>query len=344
MHLQKEIDLDGHCLFRQQHKMPVTFADFFCGLGAFHTAFSRDKTDIDYQCVYAGDIDERVRKIYEENHGILPGGDIMKVIPSELPDFDILCAGFPCQPFSIAGKKEGFLDKNRGNLFSVLLTIIDAKQPSVLMLENVKNMETIHKGETFRAIVGQLEARGYNVSHRVIDSRYYGSPQSRHRIYMVCSKEGEYVFPEVSQPIVPVSTVIDPSVDTWFDYEAKYSLEECTGTRGMMKYKLMNKATGKGGRQGERVYTIDDCGPTICASSGGPGAKTGLYEVQPGKIRTLTVPETLQMFGFSPDYKYETLAAKKRMLFYLGNSIVVNVLDEMVKGLSSVLGSHGDGF
>jgi hypothetical protein len=111
-----------------------------------------------------------------------------------------------------------------------------------------------------------------------------------------------------------------------------------------LKYKLMNKATGKGGRQGERVYTIDDCGPTICASSGGPGAKTGLYEVKPGKIRTLTVPETLQMFGFSPDYKYETLAAKKRMLFYLGNSIVINVLDEMVKGLSSVLGSHGDGF
>jgi len=160
---------------------------------------------------------------------------------------------------------------------------------------------------------------------------------------MVCSKQGEYAFPEVSYPIVPVSTVIDPSVDEWFDYEAKYSLEECTGTRGMMKYKLMNKATGKGGRQGERVYTTDDCGPTICASSGGPGAKTGLYEVQPGKIRTLTVPETLKMFGFSPEYKYETLTSKKRMLFYLGNSIVVNVLDEVMKGLSSVLESHCDG-
>jgi len=87
--------------------MPVTFADFFCGLGAFHTAFRRDKSDVDYQCVYAGDIDERVRKIYEENYGILPDGDITKVVPSELPDFDILCAGrlTVMQPFTIGNER-----------------------------------------------------------------------------------------------------------------------------------------------------------------------------------------------------------------------------------------------
>ena len=100
-----------------------------------------------------------------------------------------------------------------------------------------------------------------------------------------------------------------------------------------MKYKLINKSTGKGGRQGERVYSIDNCGPTICATSGGPGSKTGLYEID-GKIRKLTVHETLQMFGFNINYKYESLANKKRMLFYLGNSIVVNVLVEIIKQLS----------
>ena len=96
--------------------------------------------------------------------------------------------------------------------------------------------------------------------------------------------------------------------------------------------KLINKISGKGGRQGERVYDITKYGPTICASSGGPGSKTGLYDFD-GKIRTLTVNETLKMFGFDESYKYQTLSKKKDMLFYLGNSIVVNVIEELIKDL-----------
>jgi len=103
-----------------------------------------------------------------------------------------------------------------------------------------------------------------------------------------------------------------------------------------MKYKLVNKKTGNGGRQGERVYDLTKCGPTICASSGGPGAKTGLYDFD-GKIRTLSVLETLKMFGFDETYKYETLRNKKEMLFYLGNSIVVNVIEELIKDLHIIL-------
>ena len=98
------------------------------------------------------------------------------------------------------------------------------------------------------------------------------------------------------------------------------------------KYKLINKTNGKGGRQGERIYDISKCGPTICASSGGPGAKTGFYEFDE-KIRTLSIKETLQMFGFDLSYKYESLSNKKKMLFYLGNSIVVNVIEELIKDL-----------
>ena len=100
----------------------------------------------------------------------------------------------------------------------------------------------------------------------------------------------------------------------------------------MMKYKLINNKTNKGGRQGERVYDITKCGPTICASSGGPGAKTGLYYFD-GKIRTLSINEALKMFGFDESYKYDSLLNKKNMLFYLGNSIVVNVLEELIKDL-----------
>ena len=311
----------------------VTYIDLFCGLGAFHTTFNRKSdANLKYKCVDACDIDEDVRKIYEENYHIKPKGDITKINIEKMPDFDILCAGFPCQPFSIAGKKEGFEDKNKGNLFYNILDIIDHKKPPIVFLENVKNLYTVHKGGTFQIIKTELEKRGYHFSYKVIDSKYYNSPQSRKRVYIICTKTSPFVFPDVKNAIVPVSSIIDNTVTEFLDYKEKYKLEKCKGGKGMMKSKLINKKTGKGGRQGERVYSIDKCGPTVCASSGGPGAKTGLYEID-GKIRTLTVDETLQMFGFDKTYKYSTLKNGKKMLFYLGNSIVVNVLDELIKHL-----------
>mgnify|MGYP001377619352 CR=1 FL=1 len=312
----------------------IRYVDLFCGLGAFHTAFKRHNKNnkTKYKCVFACDINEGVRKIYEENYKLKPEGDINNVDIDAMPDFDLLCAGFPCQPFSIAGKKKGFKDKTKGNLFYKILDIIDAKQPKTLFLENVKNLLTIHKGKTFETIKSELEARDYNVSYKVLDSRFYNSPQSRKRIYIICQKNKTYEFEDVRNEIVPVSTIIDKSVDTFFDYEEKYKLEACNSTRSMMKFKLINKKTKKGGRQGERVYDINTCGPTICASSGGPGAKTGLYEID-GKLRTLIVSEGLKMFGFDSTYKYKTLKNPKKMLFYLGNSIVVNVLEKLIENL-----------
>ena len=310
----------------------VKYIDLFCGLGAFHTAFNRNnifQNKVKYTCILASDINEGVRNIYEENYGIKPEGDINKINIDTMPDFDILCAGFPCQPFSIAGNQKGFQDKTHGNLFYKILEIIDKKQPETLMLENVKNLHTIHKGETFKNIINELETRGYNISYKVIDSRYYNSPQSRQRIYIICNKNTEYIFREIKNPIVPVSTIIDNSITDFFDYTKKYKLEKCSG-KSMMK--LINIKSGKGGRQGERIYDITKCGPTICASSGGPGAKTGLYDFN-GKIRTLSVAETLKMFGFNQTYKFECLSNKKDMLFYLGNSIVVNVVEELIKDL-----------
>ena len=312
----------------------VKYIDLFSGLGAFHTAFDRHnkfQNSIKYKCVLASDINEDVRNIYEENYGLKPEGDINDIKIENIPDFDLLCAGFPCQPFSIAGKQEGFKDKLKGNLFYKILEIIDIKKPRTLILENVKNLHTIHKGQTFKIIKNELEKRGYNVSYKVIDSRYYNSPQSRSRIFIICDKDKTYQFKEINNSIVPVSSIIDPRINDYFDYEDKYKLVPCNG-KSMMKYKLINKKTGKGGRQGERIYDITKCGPTVCASSGGPGAKTGLYEIK-GKIRTLSVKETLQMFGFDISFKYNSLKREKNMLFYLGNSIVVNVLEALIKDL-----------
>lgn len=313
----------------EEHKI-FTYVDLFCGLGAFHTAFNRVSNKKNkYQCVFACDINKDVRNIYHENYDLMPEGDINELSIEDIPDFDILCAGFPCQPFSIAGKKEGFDDIDKGNLFFKILEIIDIKNPSIVFLENVKNLHTMT--DTFKIIKDELEKREYIFSYKVIDSKYYNCPQSRKRIYIICQKKEKYEFKEIDYPIVPVSSIIDHEEDNYFDYSSKYYLEQCTG--GIMKYKLINKITKKGGRQGERIYGIDSYGPTICASSGGPGSKTGLYLID-GNVRTLNIKEAFLMFGFNDDYKYSSLKNKKKMLFYLGNSIVVNVLEELITNLS----------
>jgi len=312
----------------------ITYADLFCGLGAFHNAFN--SLNANAQCVFACDIDPHVRKLYEDNYGIKPEGDINKINIETMPSFDILCAGFPCQPFSIAGNQAGFADKEKGNLFFAILKIIDAKTPTTILLENVKNLLTINAGETFRQIVAELEKRGYIVSYKVIDSKYYNSPQSRQRVFIVGSKTTKFVFPpDPSTHVVPVSSIIDSRETRFLQYQDKYILEEIktkekANKSCKMLFKLVHKTTKKGGRQGERVYSIDSCGPTICASSGGPGAKTGLYYIDK-KVRRLNVVEGLRMFGFHDDYRWN--CRDEMMLFYLGNSVVVNVIKTLLPSL-----------
>jgi DNA (cytosine-5)-methyltransferase 1 len=291
----------------------------------------------EYKCVFACDINENVRKLYQENYGILPEGDINQVNIENIPDFDILCGGFPCQPFSIAGKKEGFDDKEKGDLFFAILKIIDVKQPGTIVLENVKNLLTINGGETFHTINAELQKRGYTISHKVIDSKYYKCPQSRQRLFIIGSKTAKYEFPiEPSNTVTPVSTIIDITETNYLQYEDKYRLEKCkdavTKNNCKMLYKMVHKITNNGGRQGERVYSIDTCGPTICASSGGPGAKTGLYYIHE-KVRRLNVIETLKMFGLDEQYRWRGIVKDEDMLFYLGNCIVVNVLESILSKL-----------
>ncbi|GAH14289.1 unnamed protein product, partial [marine sediment metagenome] len=179
--------IDKGLIVEGKPKKVVTYVDLFCGLGAFHTAFNRhnDKNEgITYECVFTCDINEGVRAIYEENYDIKPEGDINDIDIHTIPDFDILCAGIPCQSFSIAGKRDGFNDKTKGNLFFRVLDVIDVKQPNTVIIENVRNLHTIHEGRTFETIKMELEKRGYHFSYRVIDSRYYNVPQSRQRIFI----------------------------------------------------------------------------------------------------------------------------------------------------------------
>ena len=207
-------------------KIEIKYIDLFCGLGSFHTAFDYlTNENIKYNCVFACDIDENIRKIYKENYNIEPFGDINNVNVADIPDFDILCGGFPCQPFSIAGKKKGFDDKNKGNLFFSILKIIDIKKPSTIILENVKNLLTINNGDTFEIIKKELEKREYFVTYKIIDSKYYDSPQSRQRLFIVGNKQKSFVFPtEPKNSITHVSNIIDNTETKFLDYDNKYKL------------------------------------------------------------------------------------------------------------------------
>ncbi len=329
-------------------KSEIKYIDLFCGLGAFHTAF---KTSPRFKCVLACDIDDGIRKIYKSNYGIEPVDDIRTIQVDTMPDFDLLCAGFPCQPFSIAGNGKGFKDKEKGNLFYNILTIIDAKNPKMCILENVKNLKTHDNGNTYKTIETELLKRDYLITSKIINAAEYGSPQARQRIFIVATKGKPFVIPTPLQVINPVSTIID---NTYMKDElnrSRYTLKEkpikkINSSKPHLLYdvypvlspekkKILDKAKtelgkngdpstlDKGGRQGERVYSIDAVGITICASSGGPGAKTGLYKIG-DTIRRLTVKESLGMFGFPNDYKFTDIT-NEDALFYLGNSIVVSV-------------------
>lgn len=177
----------------------------------------------------------------------------------------------------------------------------------------------------------KITKRQYTFAYKVLDSKYFNCPQSRQRVFMVCSKLSTYEFKYNQLPIVPVSTIIDFEEKNFLIHEDKYYLEKCKSNKGMMSHKLINKKTKKGGRQGERVYSIDTCGPTICASSGGPGGKTGLYFIN-GNIRRLNIVESLQMFGFDKTFK-TTIQNNEKILFHIGNSIVVNVAVSIIKNL-----------
>ena len=182
-----------------------TFIDLFAGLGGFHFALS----ELGYECVFASELRDDLRKLYNINFpGTRIEGDIMKIAPKDIPHHDILCAGFPCQPFSQAGKRQGFNDeKDRGNLFYRICDIIDEHHPKYVFLENVSNLKGHDNGNTWATIKRMLEERNYDVQERILSPHQFGTiPQHRRRIYIVC-KNREYgdlsyfKFPEPNRRI-----------------------------------------------------------------------------------------------------------------------------------------------
>lgn len=168
----------------------MKYAEFCAGVGGFRLGLEASGKDV--HLVYSNEIDNSCEKTYEKNFGRkFDSKDIFEISPHLLPDFDVLCAGFPCQPFSAAGKELGFED-SRGTVFFKLMEIIDAKKPDIVFLENVTNLVRHDKGKTYEVIRTSLEKAGYHISPVILDSSYFGIPQSRSRIYIIGLRQEIY--------------------------------------------------------------------------------------------------------------------------------------------------------
>jgi DNA (cytosine-5)-methyltransferase 1 len=174
------------------------FIDLFCGIGGFHIAL----TKLGMQCVYACDLDKNCRESYEKNHKIKPDGDITKIDIAKIPSFDVLCAGFPCQPFSKAGFQLGF-DDDRGNLFFAICAIVKHHKPKYLLLENVRNLSTHDNGKTWTTLYESIDALGYHTykDPLILNTLHFDVPQNRERMMILCVRKDFEVLPPL--PIIP---------------------------------------------------------------------------------------------------------------------------------------------
>jgi len=171
----------------------MRFIDLFCGIGGFHQAL----TQRGHQCVFASDIDEGCRRVYEKNYGIRPDGDISLVAAKDVPAHDILCGGFPCQPFSKAGQQRGF-DDDRGNLFFKICEIVKHHKPKYLLLENVRNLGSHDGGNTWRVIRENIRTLGYLTADEpiILNALHFDVPQNRERVMILCKREDLGPLPE----------------------------------------------------------------------------------------------------------------------------------------------------
>ncbi|MBF2056770.1 MAG: DNA (cytosine-5-)-methyltransferase [Cyanobacterium sp. T60_A2020_053] len=313
----------------------IKFIDLFAGIGGFHQALNFYGA----QCVFASEWDKNCQKIYQENYGILPAGDITKIPAHNIPNHDILCAGFPCQAFSISGKKLGFED-TRGTLFFDVVRIASYHQPQILILENVKNFATHDQGNTLKVVKNSLQEIGYNVFEKVLNSSYFGVPQKRERIYIIAFRNDlnftNFIFPSLENSQTKlIDFCLDDKETKEFiirrnDVIFKENITIEPDINGNYPQKPIRIGAISQGRQGERIYHAYGHAITLSAYGGGVGAKTGLYFIN-NTIRKLAPRECARIMGFPDNF---ILSDNKNVAYQqFGNSVVVNVIKSLVKNI-----------
>ena len=319
--------------------MELKCASFFAGVGGIDKGFEM----AGFKTIFANEIDYNASITYKLNFPEVNFAlnDIKSLdIERDIPDFDIMLAGFPCQAFSIAGYQQGFDDeKGRGNLFFDLAKIIQKKKPKIVFLENVKNLISHDNGNTFRIISETLEKLGYYVKAQVLNASLYGNiPQSRERIYIVCFKNKKYFknfdFPKPMQLEKKLSDVIDfenKKEDIYYYRKEKNSFYD-----ELQK----NITSSETIYQWRRIYVRENksnlC-PTLTANMGMGGHNVPLIKTYSNEIRKLTPRECFNLQGFPKDYLLPSNLCNSALYKQAGNSVVVTVIHRIALEIKKAL-------
>jgi DNA (cytosine-5)-methyltransferase 1 len=303
----------------------LRFIDLFCGIGGFRIAFERAGA----RCVFSSDWDKFSQQTYAANFGETPHGDIHTVAVADIPKFDILCGGFPCQPFSLAGvskknslgRKHGFQDEKQGNLFFSIAEILDYHQPPAFVLENVKHLVRHDQGRTFHIIHDTLtNALGYQVYWKVIDAQSV-VPQHRQRIFLVGFKPGRaFEFPEFPTKGPTLSNILES------DVPEKYTLTDHLWNY-LQNYAKKHQEAGNG--FGFGLVTGADIARTLSARYHKDGSEILISQGPRKNPRRLTPRECAKLMGYPDGFKIPVSDTQAYRQF--GNSVVVPVVERVAK-------------
>lgn len=316
----------------------IKFIDLFAGIGGIRLAFEHEG----FKCVFSSEINEHACKMYKANFNEDPYCDITKLDVTKIPDFDVLCAGFPCQAFSISGKQKGFYDDTRGTLFFDICRILEVKKPKAFLLENVKNLEKHDKGNTFRVMLEVLHKLGYSVQYRILNAKDFNTPQNRERIIIVGNRIGKFFdFDKIKKtPVESMENFLDKTGNFEFLEPSEYTIIDDYKRQpgsGLIFIGYRNKKMRTIGvrpgtehlsrvhKQPNRIYSIKGIHPTIASQE-----TSGRYFIYDGKkVRKLTINECYRFMGFPENFK--KIGSKANLYERIGNSVCINMIEEVAK-------------
>ncbi len=328
----------------EKKKAKFAFIDLFAGIGGFRIALE----SFGGECVFSSEWDKPAQTTYETNFGEVPAGDITKIRSNKILPHNVLCAGFPCQAFSVSGKQKGFKD-TRGTLFFDVVRIAKYHKPEILFLENVKNFAKHDNGRTLAVVLSALDKVGYNVFHKTLNASHYGVPQSRERIYIIGFRKDleikDFQFPKPTYQPVKIKDLLQPNDEAkeriikrddikFYENQSQKLKKNIFGNYPLSPIQI--GTINKGG-QGERIYSVEGHAITLSAHGGGIASKTGAYFVD-GAVRKLTPREAARAMGFPEWFKIPVSDSQAYKQF--GNSVVIPVLKEIFKEIMGRLGAY----